>query len=61
MNTRPLGLLALIATVLATTACGIERRQERREERREDRKDTVSQAVPADAVAAAPARLRRAV
>jgi len=42
MSTRTLSLLVLIPTVLALTACGIERRQDRREDRREDRKDLVS-------------------
>lgn len=46
MNVRRLGLLALIPTLLATTACGIERRHERREDRREDRHDIVSQTAP---------------
>ncbi|MBP6251878.1 MAG: hypothetical protein KA387_03920 [Rubrivivax sp.] len=46
MNVRRVGLLALIPILLATTACGIERRHDRREDRREDRQDNVSQAAP---------------
>ena len=43
MTQRALTFLILASTVVALTACGIERRQDRREERREDRKDLVSQ------------------
>lgn len=39
MHHRTLALLALAATLLSLTACGIERRQDRREDRREDRQD----------------------
>ncbi|MFZ2911133.1 MAG: hypothetical protein WA094_14680, partial [Candidatus Desulfobacillus denitrificans] len=48
MNARRMGLLALVPILLATTACGIERRHERREDRREDRRDIVSQAAPVE-------------
>ncbi len=53
MTSRTIALLALLPTVLALTACGIERRHERREDRREDRQNLVSQITKARHAAAA--------
>lgn len=46
MNTRIITVSLLITSILALSACGIERRHDRREDRREDRKDLVSQTTP---------------
>jgi len=53
MTSRNVALLVLIPTVLALSACGIERRQDRREDRRQDRDDEVSQTKAAETVLAA--------
>ena len=53
MTSRRVALLVFIPTVLALTACGIERRHDRREDRRQDRDDELSRTIGSGGTAVA--------